>query len=145
MRYRKMNRYERREFQRVKLTRDLQGSGLYVYRNNSDAELLLPKPGADGVRSVAPRAEFRGDDYFKGMVRTNELIQVREVEAPQRGDCLTSEKLILDQPDAVTADGPVEHHVVAAVPPKRAVSESRPAMPKLLVEDPLDGVDILTD
>ena len=42
----RLNRYEKREMQAEKLKNDMAGSGIYVYENNTDADLKLPKPTA---------------------------------------------------------------------------------------------------
>jgi hypothetical protein len=90
------------------------------------------------------------------MVRSHELRVIKELESPTGkgvNDSMT-DKLILDQPEIITNEGAVEHHLkpktdqsvrpihdaTAIVP----VSTPQPA-DTLLVEDPLEGVDILID
>jgi hypothetical protein len=125
---RKMNRYERRDFQKEKLGRDLAGEGRYLFQNNSDAGLMLPKPDLKGRRDVGPRMTFEGDNYFMQMVRTNLLRLIKEIEPPQpKGSeimlkettttTVTTETLLLDQPPTITQHGQVEHIVQPAQPP----------------------------
>lgn len=150
----KMNKYERREFQKAKLARDTQGTGRYLFRNNSDCDLILPKLLAKGGNKVGPREEFEGDSYFLKMV-PRQLLVIREIESPlPRGAETMSEKLILDQPPTITTGGTVEHHVVkpgapAAKPvagtpaPKPVHEKAKPPVDALITEDPLEGVVIL--
>ena len=160
-----MNRYERSQYQRVKLERDLSGGGLYIFRNRTSGDLTLPKPTAKGSRvPIKPGEEFEGDSYFLNMVRTNELSLVRTIQAPQPPgvDIMNEQsKLILDQPPIVTSDGTIEHVVhptTKGIPgirtpnsshvptPVKPVNEQpTPPAEVLLTEDPLEGVDILID
>lgn len=39
-----------------KLKNDMAGTGVYVYENNTDGDLKLPKATDSGVRQLAPRA-----------------------------------------------------------------------------------------
>ena len=70
----KLNKYEAREYRKKKLTRALKGEGLYVYRNTSSGDLMLPKPTATGQRTVIKDAEFQGDNYFMDGVRTLQIM-----------------------------------------------------------------------
>jgi hypothetical protein len=158
MRYeKKMNRYERSNYLRAKLEKDLSGEGLYVYRNNTPGDLSLPKPDAKGSRlPIKPGGQFEGDNYFMGMVRSNELKLVREISPPRdKGELMkeSHDKLILDQPPTVTGDGAVEHVAPQggyyAGPDKKLplapVNEQPGPSDRLIVEDPFDGVEIITD
>jgi hypothetical protein len=155
MRYeKKMNRYERAEFQKKKLAQSLHGEGRYLFRNNTSGGLMLPKETLNGSRTVAVAGTFEGDSYFMAMVHTHELRLVREIEAPKpkgiENAIMNEQKLILDQPPTVNGQGTVEHHVVGPVQipaqPLKPINE-KANEPKdiLITEDPLDGVDILID
>lgn len=141
----KLNKYESREYRHKKMERATKGSGLYVYRNHNNATLMLPKPLADGTKTISPGAEFQGDSYFMEMVRTNQIRLVRTLIQEQQ--TVQEEKLILDQPDTVTTEGKVEH--VAVRPEVKPLNETpceqkcNESQEVLLNEDPVDGVDFL--
>lgn len=143
----KMNRYERREFQHVKLAHDLHGEGIYVYENRSEhADLQLPKPTIGGKRFIAPKEQFQGDNYFMSMVQRNELKLIRTIQEPQKEKLMNENKLILDQPDQVTAAGKIEHVVeTLKCTPKSCTTETTKRDDVLLTEDPMSGVEILVD
>lgn len=154
MRYgKRLNRQQKREMQTLKLKNSLSGSGVYVYENNSDADLSLPKPTASGVRIVGPRKRFQGDSYFMSWVGPPmNLLKLVEVVVPQSPQKFANEetemenKLILDQPDTVTQSGKVEY-VVAGDPAVKQLNDNVDPTKKvpevLLTEDPLDGVEII--
>ena len=116
----KVRRYSKRvsKIERMAEQRKLKefherGNGLFVFRNKSnEATLLLPKAAADGkTRMVGPAnpavpgsGEWEGDNYFMKLV-PREAILVRTIKAP--GEQQMNEKLILDQPETVTAEGAV--------------------------------------
>lgn len=139
--------------QTLKLKNSLSGSGVYVYENNSDADLSLPKPTASGIRVVGPRKRFQGDSYFMSWVGPPmNLLKLVEVVVPQSPQKFANEetemenKLILDQPDTVTQSGKVEY-VVAGDPAVKQLNDNvdptKKAPEVLLTEDPLDGVEII--
>lgn len=144
----KLSKYEAREYRKKKLEHHLKGEGLYVYRNASKADLMLPKPAANGQKYVRPGDEFQGDSYFMEMVKTNQVRLVRTLITPEqeRGTKMNEEKLICDQPDIVTTQGKVEHVVVTEKKPLNESGKKQEAtsQPEVLInEDPLAGVDIL--
>lgn len=140
----KISKYEAREFRRKKLEYDLRGKGLYVFRNaSSTANLMLPKPDANGRKDIGPGQEFQGDDYFMALVRTNEARLVRTLVPVEQEKTMT-EKLILDQPETVTTEGTVERVVEIEQEVKLnetpAEEQSQPEV--LINEDPMEGVVI---
>lgn len=144
-----MNRYERRAEREQQIKRALHGEGLYEYLNNRKGDLNLPKPAANGVKRVAPGKTFEGDNYFMQMVRTNDLRLVREITSPEqeRINMQEQQKLILDQPDTVTNEGKIEH-VVTQKPQKmnEQAPQAKAGAPEVLLnEDPMEGVEIITD
>lgn len=157
MRYgKRLNRREKREMQTQKLKNSLSGSGVYIYENNSDADLSLPKPTESGVRVVGPRKRFQGDSYFMSWVGSPmNLLKLVEVVVPQltkeqiqnqKEENAMEEKLILDQPDTVTQGGKVEYVIgvdPAAKPLNDNANPANAAPDVLLTEDPLDGVEII--
>lgn len=149
MRKIRLTKQEKREMYKTKLEIALKGEGLYVFRNNSGGDLRLPKPSHEGWRSIRPGAEFQGDSYFMSLVKTNEARLVRTIEAPGKKETETMEdKLIVDQPDRVTNEGTVENVVT---PKKKNTQLNEDGTPQedqddiLLIEDPMDGVEIITD
>lgn len=146
MRYQdKMNKYQRTEFQKKKLSQSLAGSGRYLYRNNTSGGLMLPKPDLGGSRNVPFKGTFIGDSYFMAMVNTHELRLVQELEAP-KGAIMNEQTLILDQPPTITTDGIVEHQVKEVLMDKKKKLNEKKTLDSdvLLNEDPLQGVEILT-
>jgi len=157
MRYgKRLNRQQKREMNSEKLKNSMSGSGIYIYENNSDADLSLPKPTESGVRVVGPRKRFQGDSYFMSWVGSPmNLLKLVEVVMPQltveqiikqkKENAMTEQKLILDQPDTITHDGKIEY-VVNDPSVKQLNDNTEPPkeMPSvLLTEDPLDGVEII--
>lgn len=152
----KLNRLERREFQKQKLARDLAGSGLYIYENNTSGTLTLPKPTDSGKRIVAPKEQFQGDSYFMSLVKPpNNLLKLVRVVTQDLPETQTQtlvesnmneQKLILDQPDRVTSEGTVEQVVVKQQPVQKlndSVEKKQPPKEVLLTEDPMDGIEII--
>lgn len=124
----------------------LQGSGLYLFQNNTGGDLMLPKPAAGGQRMVLKDKQFQGDSYFLSMVRNNQLVLVKEI-TNQQEKLVTEQKLILDQPERFTAEGKTEQ--VVETKKKKPVNEASPGPQKLpevlLTEDPMEGIEILRD
>ena len=73
MQYRKFNKYEKKEIRKEVLQNALAGGGMYLYENNTDADITLPRPTSSGLRSIGPRKQFQGDDYYIQLVRTGLL------------------------------------------------------------------------
>jgi hypothetical protein len=153
----KLNKYERREMHAEKLKNAMSGSGVYIYENNSDADLTLPKPTASGIRTVGPRKQFQGDSYYMSWVGSPmNLLKIVEVVQPKltkqqiEEQRMIEDKLLLDQPEIVTQGGKVEYVVVQTPAKTKAVKplndstvpvQNSPEV--LLTEDPLDGVEII--
>ena len=150
MKYRKFNRYEKKEVRKAAIAAALAGAGRYIFENSSQhAELTLPRPTKTGVRKVAAGDQFQGDDYYMQLVKTGELRLVEVLQTAEEEETLMNEqKLILEQPEIVTGSGPVEH-VVAAPAPKQAPVNETAAQPKqapvLLNEGPGDDGFVIVD
>lgn len=145
--YRKLNRYQSEPMKRRTVEQIQHGEGLFVFRNRLNGTLTLPKPTKSGIKTVPPNGEWQGDNYYLGLVKTNEATLVRTILTPEQTKemAMNEEKLILDQPDTVTAEGTVEN-VVKQEPQK--LNEASPNDPKkdvLLTEDPMDGVEIISE
>ena len=153
----RMNKYEKREMHAEKLKNAMSGTGIYIYENNTDGDLKLPKATDSGIRTIGPRKRFQGDSYYMSCVgnpmnllRLVETVvpkmtsqQLREIQEKNMAD-----KLILDQPDTITFEGKVEHVAAPALTPQPlplndAADPTLKANPVLLTEDPLDGVEII--
>lgn len=144
MKYRKFNKYERKEIRHAHLLSVTAGSGLYLYQNKSPhADLKLPRPTHSGLRQVGPKGQFQGDDYYMQMVRNGELILVEVIQTPEQQkeiEMAEQQRLILDQPDRVTNEGTVEQVVEPKKIPKKKLNEdsSKPE-DVLLNEGPDEG------
>lgn len=148
----RFNKYERKEIRAQLLEQRLHGEGLYIYQNANNGELTLPRPTASGVRRVPAGGQFQGDNYYMGMVQSHDLRLVQELVSPEaeRKAKEMENKLILDQPDIVKAEGTVEHVQVPAAQPKRQklhdhTQPAKAAPDVLLTEDPMAGVEIVMD
>ncbi len=148
-RERKKTKRERMMERRKSIETFQHGEGLYLYRNSSKAAtLILPKKSTDGRKTIGPDECFEGDSYFMQMV-PREIKLVKVITSPEETRSkMTEEKLILDQPDQVTQEGTVEH--VVETPVVAPLNEEAPVDEKknaevLLTEDPMDGIEILSD
>ena len=138
----KLNRFEKLAANKEKLAKALFGEGVYLYRNNAGGDLKLPKPNLEGTTFVPKGGTFKGDSYFMSMVKNNELRLVEVLEKPK--EIKMEEKLILDQPDIVTTEGTVEH-VLTDEEKKKLEENEEEGRETLITEDPMDGIQILTD
>lgn len=155
-RARRQSKLEKQAKRKEILEYNQRGEGLFVFRNRSrQATLSLPKPSADGKTVVGPAnpavpgsGEWEGDNYFMQLVKSHDAILVREIRGVQEERTMNQEKLILDQPEQVTSEGPVEH-VLPATPVKplneTPQDENAPLPDVLLTEDPMEGVQIIRD
>src|ERR1700719_3309920 len=97
----RLNRFERQEIQKEKIRRATDGSGLYIYENNTKGDLTLPKPTASGQRKVGVAdgkggGRFQGDSYFMSLVGSpHNLLKFVEEIVPKTEDNM-QQKLILD-------------------------------------------------
>ena len=148
MKYRKFNKYEKKENQAKFLEQAMGGEGLYLFENNTNADLTLPRPTNSGIRQLAPKgqpnAQFQGDNYYMQLVRAGHLRLIKELQSPAQQRALNeaanmTDKLILDQPDRVTNQGQVEQVVQPTAPQKLNESDKQPQTPVLLNEGPVDG------
>lgn len=127
MKYRKFNKYEKKEVQKQALAAAMHGEGLYLYENNTKADLTLPRPTKSGTRLLSPKARFQGDNYYMQMVRQGFLKLIEVLQTPEQQNQILKEesdmeeKLILDQPDIITEKGKVEHVVTS---PNQQINES---------------------
>ena len=85
MKYRKFNKYERKEVRSQVIKNALAGSGLYLYQNTSPhSEMTLSRPTKSGQRVIQPNAQFQGDDYYMQYVGKGlslvEVLQTPEEE-----------------------------------------------------------------
>lgn len=135
-----------------------QSKDLFTFRNSTKATLILPTTSADGKDYIEPGKTWKGDERFMDLVARHEATLVdapvvnESVEVPQKSKKakgekkpMSEEKLILDQPEEVTVEGTVEH-VKSGRGKKSKKNESTEGQNDvLLVEDPLQGVEILKD
>lgn len=130
MKYRKFNRYEKKEVRAQQIENTLHGEGLYLYQNSTSADLALPRPTKSGIRSVGPKMQFQGDNYYMQLVKGGFLRLVKEIQSPEQqrkannNEVKMEEKLILDQPDIITESGKVEH-VVKNIPVQKLTENQK--------------------
>ena len=137
------------------------GHGIYVYENNTNGDLMLPKPTLSNQKIVPPKGKFRGDSFFMTMVKNNSLKLVEIIQSEQEalkiieqninkeGDNMQN-KLILDQPAMITTQGTVEHvQVEKCCNTKKNenlnISEEEKNKDILLIEDPIGTIEIIND
>lgn len=156
MKRQKLNRYQRRAMQAEKLKQDLGGSGIYIYENNTDGDLTLPKPTNSGIRVVQARKRFQGDSYFlkyvgkpMNLLRLIEVVQPANTQIITEANDMNNEKqLILDQPDTITHQGKIERVVTEPnqIPINDATIQKAQENPEILIsENPIDGIEIIID
>jgi hypothetical protein len=134
------------------------GFGIYVFQNNTSADLMLPKPTLGNQKIIPKNGIFRGDSFFMSMVKNNalkliEVIQSEEEFLKNKNENIdkTGEdmqnKLILDQPAMVTTQGTVEHVQVGNCSVKQNenlnLTEEEKNKDVLLVEDPIGSIEII--
>lgn len=149
MKYRKFNKYEKKEVQKEILANALHGEGMYLFENNTKADLGLPRPTRSGIRSVGPKQQFQGDNYYMQMVKQGHLRLIKVLQTPEeeraaelKEATMQTEKLILDQPDTITEHGKIEH--VVASPVRKLDESGDQAQPDILLnESPDDGFVIV--
>lgn len=163
----RLNRYERREMHAEKLKNNMSGTGVYVYENNTEGDLRLPKPTDSGVRQISPKnkpgCRFQGDSYYLQWVGSpmNLLKLVEEVvpkmthtelmdhrakqeQLIEEEAMANEQQLLLDQPDTINHQGKIER--VVSEPGQKSLNDNTEVDQKpevLLTEDPLDGVEII--
>lgn len=138
-----MPRRHSKEDRRARVEKKLAGTGVFLYENVTRGDLTLPKPTLGGKKVVKSKEQFQGDSYFMQFVKTSSPL-LKLVKKIETKDNTMQNKLILDQPEKVTAEGTVEH-VVASSPTQTLKDSNENAAKKevLLTEDPLDGVEII--
>jgi len=150
---------------RNKATLELPKPGISVLTGESVTVVGPVVYNSDGT-TVPGSGEWDGDDYFMQCVRNREAILVKTVRPPEESESRPEtqpeaeleplneakeeemeEKLILNQPDQVTAEGTVEHVVPPTEPqPLNEVPTSpKDGTEKLLNEDPMSGVQIIKE
>ncbi len=145
MKYRKFNKYEKKEIRSQVLANALHGEGMYLFENNTKADLTLPRPTKSGLRSVGPKQQFQGDNYYMQMVKQGHLRLIKVLQTPEQERALQEatmqqdDKLILDQPDTIKEHGKVEHIVNKNVPARQLdEGDNQPQPDVLLNEGPVD-------
>lgn len=114
---------------------DFSGKGVYIYENNTNADLMLPKLNMDNKKFVGPHKIFKGDNYFLRLVKTNELKLIQVIDNGEEKP-MNENKLILDQPDIVKSAGKIEHVQTSSNVPMNDSNNN-------LIDDPDEKKDIL--
>lgn len=148
----KLNKIEKRDINLKRVKNNLIGSGIYIYENNTNSDLALPKPAINGQMSIAPKKRFEGDSYFLSLVgHPNHLLRLIEEITPKDGLAIVhnikennmSQQLILDQPDSITTNGKIERVVTD---PCKVINDSQQSIesPEILLnESPIEGLEII--
>lgn len=107
-----MNKKQRREDRLKKVKEELSGSGSYIYENNTDADLSLPRATKSGLKNIGPRQRFEGDSYYLKFISPPinllKLIEVKE-------EATAEKKEIEEQSVAVTVAVEEEKPVIVQV------------------------------
>lgn len=126
----------------------VEGDTIYTFENHRNHDFSLPKKSFDGRNLIPPRGKFKGDAYFLMFLKTGDLRLVSSEPYIKESTKETDmQKLILDQPDKVTVQGKTES-VMVEVPAQQKLNETPQKVSQLppdvlLVENPLDGIDII--
>tara|TARA_Y100000034_G_C6800987_1_gene359269 strand:+ start:231 stop:689 length:459 start_codon:yes stop_codon:yes gene_type:complete len=152
MKYRKFTKHEKKVLQAAHVEEALKGEGLYLFENNTNADLTLPRPTKSGCRAVGPKpAQFQGDDYYMQLVRQGHLRLIKVLQTPEQERAVNEgnmeqEKLILDQPDIVTEQGEIEHVINTNTPiQKLDEGDDQPKPDVLLNEAPVDDGFVIVE
>lgn len=143
MKYRKFNKYEKKEMRAQMIAEALHGEGLYLFENNLNATLTLPRPTNSGIKVLSPKgqvnSQFQGDNYYMQLVRSGMLRLIKELQSPQE-EAKMEEKLILDQPETITEQGKVEQVVNKDTPIQKLHEGADGKQPDVLLnEGPVEG------
>lgn len=147
----KIDKFTLREMKRKKREEALKGDGEYIFVNNTRGDLnLLKNPIKSPIPSlpclIPPGKTFVGDSYFLNLMRSGEVRLVETLKPAQceRREIMPEQKLILDQPSRFTKQGQTEHVVPENKNPQPLIeNQPQPTSDKLIVEDPLEGVEII--
>jgi hypothetical protein len=69
----------RKAQQLAKRKQDLEGTGSFVFENNTNGDLNLPRPTTEGVRNVKKGGQFIGDSYYFFLLKSGEIRLVKEL------------------------------------------------------------------
>jgi hypothetical protein len=126
-----------------KLKRLMAGEGVFIYENNTDADLSLPKPSIEGFTKVGPRRRFKGDSYFMSLVKTPICLLklIEEVKEEAKTEEIVEEIKINHEKKE---DGLINNKVKKVVrkKKKKAKKGSKPKMKEKLI---LDQPDVVTE
>lgn len=116
---------------RDKLKEQTTGTGLYLFRNTTKEDIMLPKISNDGKQVIPSGGCFRGDDYFLKSMRGSVSI-VEDLSAHIK----VAKQILVEQPATFCKQGVVE----LKDSQKESVLDSGDV---LLLEHPIDCVTIL--
>jgi hypothetical protein len=118
-------------------------SETYIFQNNTNGDLNLPKPAKDGRLKVGINELFEGDKYFLELVKPP--LSLLKYIGQKKNEEKMAESLILDQPDVITSNGKVEQTVLDDSSIIKKENENKNKKEVLLTEQPIDGVEIIID
>jgi len=123
------------------------GKGMYLYENNTNSDLLLPRLTLENQKLIRPKQRFKGDSFFLELVR-NKMLKLVKVIDNGEDKIMNENKLLLDQPDIVKPAGKVEH--IQDNNPNVSLNDNIDNSQKnkekvLLTEDPVGSIQIVID
>lgn len=118
-------------------------SETYIFQNNTNGDLNLPKPAKDGRLKVGLNELFEGDKYFLALAKPP--LNLLKYIGQKKNEEKMAESLILDQPDVITSNGKVEQTVLDDSSIIKKENENKNKKEVLLTEQPIDGVEIIID
>jgi hypothetical protein len=127
-----------------KMTRLMAGDGVFIYENNTDADLSLPKPSLEGFTKVGPRRRFKGDSYFMTLVKTPVCLLklIEEVKEEAKIEEIVEEVKINHEKKE---DGSINNKVKKVVRKKKKKKAKKGSKPKMKEKLILDQPDVVTE
>lgn len=128
---------KRKEKKREKIKNAMIGEGVFLYENNTDADLYLPKPSIEGYKVIGPRKRFTGDSYFLTLVKTPVCLirLIQEIKSTEEEIKKVEEKVNLEQkPNLEEKSEKKEKKVINSVRKKKAKKSKKTIRGKKMKE-----------
>ena len=137
------------EKKREKVKMLMAGEGVFIYENNTDADLSLPKPSIEGFTKVGPRRRFKGDSYFMNLVKTPICLLklIEEVKIEQIVEEVKIEQIVeeIKINHEKKEDGLINNNVVKVVRKRKKKKAKKGFKPKMKEKLLLDQPDVVTE
>ena len=128
------------EKKREKVKMLMAGEGVFIYENNTDADLSLPKPSIEGFTKVGPRRRFKGDSYFMNLVKTP-ICLLKLIEEVKIEQIVEEVKINHEKKE----DGLINNNVVKVVRKRKKKKAKKGFKPKMKEKLLLDQPDVVTE